>query len=212
MYITLSQYIKNLIAQGENQQLDFKYEISDSRKIARTFSAFANTDGGILLIGVKDNGKIKGIRTDEEIYMIESAADIYCKPKVKYSIEEWHIDRMTILEVKIPKSKTRPHFAKGKNDQWQAFIRINDENFLADYIQIKTWENKSKKKGAFIKYKKEEELLLKYLKENKEITLNRIINLLKIKKSIAQKILINLVTVGIIKIQYSEEETRFILS
>ena len=44
--------IEELIAQGEHQQLDFKFEVSDSKKIARTLSAFANTDGGRLLIGV----------------------------------------------------------------------------------------------------------------------------------------------------------------
>jgi predicted HTH transcriptional regulator len=50
------QYVKKLIAKGEHQQLDFKFEISDSRKIAKTLVAFANTNGGVLLIGVKDNG------------------------------------------------------------------------------------------------------------------------------------------------------------
>ena len=38
--------IEELIAQGEHQQLDFKFEVSDSKKIARTLSAFAKTDGG----------------------------------------------------------------------------------------------------------------------------------------------------------------------
>ena len=68
--------LHHLIAQGEHQQQDFKYEISDARKIARTLSAFANTEGGRLLIGVKDNGKIAGVRSDEEIYMGEAAAAI----------------------------------------------------------------------------------------------------------------------------------------
>jgi predicted HTH transcriptional regulator len=49
-------YIKNLIAEGEGQELDFKYHVSSASKIARTLVAFANTDGGRLLIGVKDNG------------------------------------------------------------------------------------------------------------------------------------------------------------
>jgi len=49
--------IYKLIAQGEHQQQDFKYCISDSRKIARSLVAFANTDGGRLLVGVKDNAK-----------------------------------------------------------------------------------------------------------------------------------------------------------
>ena len=72
--LTDTQYIYALIAEGEHQQQDFKFEISDARKIAKTLSAFSNTDGGRLLIGVKDNGKIAGVRSDEEQYMIEAAA------------------------------------------------------------------------------------------------------------------------------------------
>ena len=72
--ITDTDYIHSLIAEGEHQQQDFKFEISDARKIAKSLSAFANTEGGRLLIGVKDNGKIAGIRSDEEKYMMEAAA------------------------------------------------------------------------------------------------------------------------------------------
>ena len=67
--LTDTDYIHALIAEGEHQQQDFKFEISDARKIAKTLSAFANTDGGRLLIGVKDNGKIAGVRSEEEKYM-----------------------------------------------------------------------------------------------------------------------------------------------
>ena len=78
------KYLRSLIAEGEHQQLDFKFEINDARKIARTLSAFSNTDGGRLLIGVKDNGRISGVKSDEEYYMVESAASLYCKPEVKF--------------------------------------------------------------------------------------------------------------------------------
>ena len=67
--MTGSEYIRFLIAQGEHVHQDFKFEISDARKIAKTLSAFANTEGGRLLIGVKDNGKIAGVRSDEEQYI-----------------------------------------------------------------------------------------------------------------------------------------------
>ena len=42
--LTDAQYIHALIAEGEHQQQDFKFEISDARKIAKTLSAFSNTD------------------------------------------------------------------------------------------------------------------------------------------------------------------------
>ena len=86
--LTDTDYIHALIAEGEHQQQDFKFEISDARKIAKTLSAFANTDGGRLLIGVKDNGKIAGVRSEEEKYMIEAAAQLYCIPEVEYTEDD----------------------------------------------------------------------------------------------------------------------------
>ena len=41
--LTDTEYIHALIDEGEHQQQDFKFEISDARKIAKTLSAFANT-------------------------------------------------------------------------------------------------------------------------------------------------------------------------
>jgi predicted HTH transcriptional regulator len=65
----VSAFLFKLIEEGEHQQQDFKYCINDSKKIAKSLVAFANTDGGRLLIGVKDNGKITGIKSDEEFYV-----------------------------------------------------------------------------------------------------------------------------------------------
>ncbi|MDE6832131.1 MAG: ATP-binding protein, partial [Muribaculaceae bacterium] len=79
--------MQRLIDEGEHEQQDFKYLISDARKIARSISAFANHSGGRLLIGVKDNGTIAGVRSEEDIYMIEQAADLYCSPRVTVDFE-----------------------------------------------------------------------------------------------------------------------------
>ena len=79
--------LQRLIDEGEHEQQDFKYLISDARKIARSISAFANHSGGRLLIGVKDNGTIAGVRSEEDIYMIEQAADLYCSPRVTVDFE-----------------------------------------------------------------------------------------------------------------------------
>ena len=71
------------IAEGEHVRQDFKFAISDARKIAKSLSAFANTGGGRLLVGVKDNGQIAGVRSEEEIYMVEAAATVYCRPPLQ---------------------------------------------------------------------------------------------------------------------------------
>ena len=97
-------YIEKLVELGENQTQDFKFEISDSKKIARTLSAFSNTDGGKLLIGVKDNGSIAGVRSEEEKHMLEAAAEMYCQPEVALEFSEWKIDGKQVLEVDIKKT------------------------------------------------------------------------------------------------------------
>jgi predicted HTH transcriptional regulator len=83
----MENYLKKLIAEGENQKLDFKYCISDSRKIARTLTAFANSDGGRILIGVRDNGSIAGIKSDEEYYMVDTAALLFCRPAITFTVK-----------------------------------------------------------------------------------------------------------------------------
>jgi len=208
----LNRYINNLISQGENQHLDFKFEISDAKKIARTFSAFANTEGGKLLVGVKDNGVIAGIHTDEEIFMVESAADLFCKPKVHYWIKTWQIEGKTILEVNIPESTTKPHLSPWKDNLWRAFTRVHDQNFVADPIMVNVWKNKYSQKAVLIKYNRIEKELLDYLKTAPNITLNEFCGLLKIKRPIAKRVLTNLVTIGVIKINTYENSSSFSLN
>ena len=121
-----SHHIAKLISEGEHQLLDFKFEISDARKIARSFSAFANTDGGRLLIGVKDNGQIAGIRSEEEYFMLDAAANIYCDPPVPFEYKQWHLEGKQVLEVIIPRSDQKPHFVLEKEDKRLAYIRSGD--------------------------------------------------------------------------------------
>ena len=116
-------YIYKLIEEGEHQQQDFKFEISDARKIAKSLSAFSNTDGGRLLIGVKDNGKIAGVRSEEEIYMIEAAAKLYCQPQVNCQMQIHDIDGHTVLEVIVPPGTTKPYYAKDQTNKCWAYIR-----------------------------------------------------------------------------------------
>lgn len=137
-------YLGKCIRLGEHQQQDFKYAINDSRKIAETLSAFANTDGGRLLIGVKDNGKIAGVRSDEEMYMVEGAGDLYCQPPVNMEFQTWEYENKLVLEVWVNPSPSRPHKAKTEDGLWRAFVREKDQNFIASPVHLKLWEQKDK--------------------------------------------------------------------
>lgn len=201
----MDEYIKTLILKGESQTLDFKYEITDAKKLAKTFSAFANTDGGILLIGVKDNGKIIGVSIEEEEYMLESAAYIFCKPVVKYSINKWFVDGKWILEVIIPPSRKKPHFALNEDNKWRAYIRVNDKNIQANSLILKVWKAQKNKKGTFFRYGFLEKQILKTL-ETQPKTFNELKNTLKIKGKLLENILVRMATIKAIKIIYIKDD------
>jgi len=208
----VSHYIHNLIRQGEHQQLDFKYEISDARKIARTLVAFSNTDGGKLLIGVKDNGNITGVHSDEEYYMIEAAAQMYCRPEVKFTVKKWTLSGKTILEIDIPKAPKRPYFAMNEDDKWLAYIRKNDQNLLANKILIKVWEKENRKKGSILRYSEKEEILLHYLEQHEYITFLKFCRIARISSKLAEEILSTLICFKIIEMEISEKKTWYKLN
>jgi hypothetical protein len=205
----LRYYIQNLIEQGEHQTLDFKFEISDSRKIARSLVAFANTDGGVLLIGVKDNGNIAGIRSDEEKYMVEAAAKFYTDPEVKYTTKEWGINKKTVLEIKIPKSTDLPHYVKEPEDKWLVYIRVKDQNLLANNILLKVWRKKRKKAGVILQYTAHEKFLLKYLELAGTITLDKFCNLTKTSRKHAEDILVDFIILNVIEMIFTEKEVFY---
>ena len=207
----MSIYIQKLIEQGEHQMLDFKFEISDSKKIARSLVAFANTDGGRLLIGVKDNGSISGIRSDEEKYMIQAAAELYCQPKVEFQAKEWNINGKTILEVFIPKSKFHKHRAPDHNNIYKVYIRVKDQNIIANNILLKIWKYQHNRQNIKVTFTDPELFLLKYLNENEKITLEEFMDSAKINKRDAENILVNFTLINMLKVEITEKVIFFSL-
>ena len=208
----MSTYLYKLINQGEHQQQDFKYCINDSKKIAKSLVAFANTDGGRLLIGVKDNGKIAGISSDEEFYMVESAAKIFSKPSIHFNTKQHMVEGKTVLEISIEPSSEKPHFAKDENGKWLSYVRIADENFLAHKIQIEVWKKQNSKKGIYFTYSNDEKFLVDYLQNNPSISFSKFMRLAHISRFTAQHVLSNLVLLDIIQMKTTSDGTMFSLN
>lgn len=201
----MDRHIRELIAEGENQKLDFKYCVSDSRKIARTLSAFANTDGGRLLIGVRDNGSIAGIRSDEEIYMVDTAAHIFCRPVIEYSLRQHVIGGKTILEVEVSKGNEKPYQAMNEEGRWISWIRHLDQNLSANRVLLQIWRKEKKGSGVLVKFGKAENMLMEYLQKNASITLSKFRKISGISAYRAESILANLVIFRVLIMNASEK-------
>ena len=197
--------LHHLIAQGEHQQQDFKYEISDARKIARTLSAFANTDGGRLLIGVKDNGKIAGVRSDEEIYMVEAAAALYCVPPVECHMSVHRVEGRGVVIAEVERSEKLPVRARLDDDSLCAFMRIADENIVASPVQMALWREAGRDYGTLMSFTEREQSLLRLLAEASEpLTLNRFARLGRLPRHRAVQLLAQFIRFGLVEQQFAD--------
>ncbi len=201
-----ASYIQDLIKQGENQYQDFKFVINDSKKIARSLVAFANTDVGRLLVGVKDNGNITGVKTEEEFHMVEAAAQMYCKPEILFKRKDWIIDSKKVLEIIIPESKNKPHLTQTEENKWLAFIRVDDENILANVVMMQVWKKKKSIKGVRIQYTEPENFLLSYLNKNQFISLKQFYKQANISRYRAINILSNFIVLDLLKPIFKEND------
>lgn len=209
---TDTQYIQQLVAEGEHCHQDFKFEISDARKIARSISAFANTEGGRLLVGVKDNGKIAGIRSEEEIYMIEAAANMYCQPAIDIETQTYYAEGRTVLEVRIQESPCKPVCALDEENKPKAYIRIADENILATPVHLKVWKHHEKKEGTLVTFTGKEQRLLDALKEKGRLTLNQCCRCCRLNRPIACNLLADFIRFGLVSFEFQGHQFYFKLN
>jgi len=212
--ITLKKpnYIKELISKGEGLHLDFKFEISDAAKIARSLVAFANTGGGKLLIGVNDEGHIKGIQSAEEFHMIENAANNYCKPAVPFTSKEWNIKGKKVLEVNIPFSMEYPHKAPDHDGKYKAYIRYEDQNLLADSLLVKLWNKEKNKNDIQLIYTEELRNILLFIEQNEPVKVKDILSAFHLSKFYTEHLLTDLVIFDVLKMDMSETTIQFYLT
>lgn len=202
--------IRELILQGEGTTLDFKKTITSNEKIAKSLVAFANNIGGVLLIGVADDGTIVGVKSeDEERFMINKAAQQFCKPAIEPIFEEIYINHKLVLAVTIQPSETKPHYALDANKQWWVYFRVKDKTVLASKVILDMLKEEQSTRGKLIVYSDLEKTLFNFLEAQGRITLRQFTKLTRISNKKAQKLLVNLLSSGILQVHLSEKEEYF---
>lgn len=199
-----TDFIKKLISEGEHVNQDFKFEISDARKIARSLSAFANTSGGRLLIGVKDNGRIAGVKSEEEAYMIDAAANVYCSPAPVVEMTTYQAEGKTVLVATVESADRKPVFAIDSDGKKIAFVRIADENIVASPVHLSIWRQEQSAKGAIVRLDGAEELLMGMLRHDETVDIRSFTKLAGIKRYEAIRIIAKFVRFGVLEEVFAE--------
>ena len=205
--------LKRQIFEGEGVSLDFKKTITSCEKIAKTMVSFANNVGGRLLIGVLDDGTIKGVKSeDEERYMITKAAHFYTRPALEPIFEEIYWDDKLVLVVDIPESTEKPHYSLAEDGKWWVYIRVKDKSVLASKIVVDVLKQSASNEGVLIEYSAKEKALLEHLDKTERINIKQFCELLNIGRRRAQRILVNLVLTGVIRVHTTEKEEFYTAS
>lgn len=165
--------LEKIISEGEGQTLDFKFRIDDQKKIARTLVAFANSNGGRLLIGVKDNGKIVGVDPEEEYYMIEGAASLYSKPEIGFSSKVWHEGHHLVLEIEVAPSEIR-HTAPAEDGMWKPYYRIQDQSVKGNKVLDCLWSYRNNGINRAKQFSEDELAIISKIQEEDLISISKI--------------------------------------
>lgn len=195
--------IASWVAEGEHDHQDFKFLISDARKIARSVSAFSNAGGGRLLIGVKDNGVIAGVRNEEDIFVIEQAATLYCVPQVDIDFKAYRVDHEKVVIVAtIPQAPQRPVRCKDLDGKLRAYYRVADENIAAHRLMVRVWTSS---RPLHIKLDSTTDTLMNILRDagSEGISTNDLPPLLGLSARRTDNLIVNLTRAGIVQFKYT---------
>jgi predicted HTH transcriptional regulator len=194
------------IQDGENAKVEFKQEISNKYKIAKTIASFANSNGGSLFIGISDDKELIGIDVEQELFLLQQAADFVCTPPVKLECilyENAEIE-LQILEVIIPNSILKPHYINDMHGKRKLYIRQQDKSIAASNDMAKLLNTNI----SNIKSDKKEEAFLELLQIHKKMTVKEFSRRLNIGEQRAKRFVVNLLVNGYI-IKYDDEKSDY---
>ena len=214
------RYLQSLINEGEHQQQDFKYRVSDAQKLAKSVSAFANTDGGRLLIGVRDDGHMSGVRDEEEIYMMHQAAYRYCRPEASIKFDTFHVSPSdthdgsrglrTIVVATVSPSEKRPICAVSDDGKQRAYIRIADENIVASPVHLAIWRESQNLQGTMMTYTDAVRKLIDALHDQR-LTLNQLVRRSTLPRQKVITLLARLIRFHVAQWEYADQQFLFSL-
>ncbi|HOQ01172.1 MAG TPA: ATP-binding protein [Acetivibrio clariflavus] len=102
--------IKKIIKDGENSYIEFKEENIRAKELAEEIVAFSNSEGGIILIGVDDEGNIKGVSDDKIEETVMNICRNSCIPHIVPFCEIVEIEGKKIAVISVPKGQNKPYY------------------------------------------------------------------------------------------------------
>ncbi|HAC14808.1 MAG TPA: ATP-binding protein [Bacteroidetes bacterium] len=204
--------LKRLVKTGEGTYLEFKRLISSPEKIARELVAFANTRGGTMLIGVDDDKKLIGIDSYyEQEFLLDKAVNYCCIPPLPIIVETVPYKEKEIMVVHVKEAEIKPHYVEQDGKRY-VYIREKDKSVQASKEVERVLINSTSTSGIRFEYGPNEQKLFRYLQEYQRISVREFSNLVNISPRRSSRILVSLVSAGVLRLFNHEKKEYFTLT
>ena len=120
---------RDTLFSGESKNVEYKVTLPDkSEKYMKTIVAFANTQGGKLIVGIDDKThEIVGVENEILFQVMDGIANAVsdsCMPQIIPDIEPQTVDGKTVIVVSVEAGKNRPYYLKSKGKENGTYIRV----------------------------------------------------------------------------------------
>ncbi|WP_461142329.1 AlbA family DNA-binding domain-containing protein [Spirosoma pomorum] len=203
------QALKNLVRRGEGSNLEFKLKTNHPEKIIKGVVAFANTNGGIMLIGVGDDKRIVGLKyADEDEYLLVRAIHKFCFPRISYTIDRVQLpDEREVLVIRVPPSIDRPHYIlpdPAEPETKKVYVRVADKSVQASREVREILKGSQADRNIRFSYGEKERKLMQHLGEHNSITVDLFASIAGISRKIASRTLVLLVLANVLEVHPSD--------
>jgi len=128
----LTKDLLEIISHGENSGVEFKRDKVRPEQLAKEIVALANHRGGMILLGVEDDGTISGIQRDDlETWIFDTVFARYVHPMILPFYETVQIDPdKKVAIISFPEGTSKPYVLRN-NDREEIYIRAGSTSRLA---------------------------------------------------------------------------------
>ena len=160
----------------KTQEVDCAFiENADNQfEVAKIICSLANSQGGMLYIGVKSNGKVKGVYPNDILNQLTEIVSSCIKPSLQFTNDIIEEGLKLVVCVKVPFESNNKYQAKLNEKEWEFFVRLNQYTIPANKIIRRSWLVEKNSLASALETNSELKAFLKVISINQPISLSKL--------------------------------------
>ena len=120
--------IARVVEDGETMYAEFKSAAARPESLATAFISFLNAEGGVLWLGIEDDGTVSGVAdVDAARQRVDQVLANNVTPRATAFVEQVEVEGKRLLKITLPRGLDRPYYTQ----RGQCYVRQNPGKRLA---------------------------------------------------------------------------------